>query len=283
MKTITPEQLTPELAAQGVAVVGMSNADYHAYPAYSKSGLDLISRSPAHYQYATARDSTRAMEIGTAIHCALLEPERFANEYMLLRDVTDRRASAYREAVKVYGSELVLSGPEADKVVAMQETALSRYPFLREPADTELSLFAKCPRTGLQLKARLDWHQDGHIIDLKKTRDVRPDELAKSITNYRYHVQDAFYRYVFELVACEPAKSFRFLFIEEESPHALCLAPLDSLAREIGSHRMWQDLKTVVQCESANDWPMPDQPEELTVTNWCVSEYEDELELEIEE
>lgn len=280
MKTITPDQLTPELAAQGVAVVGMSNADYHAYPAWSKSGLDLINRSPAHYRYATPRTPSRAMEIGTSIHCALLEPERFAREYMLLMGVTDRRSSAYKQAVQVYGSERTLSGPEADKVIGMQETAHARVPELLQPALTEISLFSKCPNTGLMLKARFDWLADGHGIDVKKTQDVRSEKLARSITDYRYHVQEQFYRYVYELVTGEPLKSFRFLFIEEEMPHAVVLAPLDALAREIGRSDMWRNLETVVQCETEKEWPQPEQPAELSVTNWCVSQYEDSLEVE---
>ena len=46
----------------------LSNAEYHAHPAISKSGLDLMSRSPAHYRYRAASKPSRTMEIGTAIH-----------------------------------------------------------------------------------------------------------------------------------------------------------------------------------------------------------------------
>ena len=199
---------------------------------------------------------------------------------MLLRDVPDRTKSEYKQAAKQYGSERTLSGPEADKVIGMQETAHARVPELLQPALTEVSLFAKCPKTGLMMKARFDWLADGHGIDVKKTQDVRASELAKSITNYRYHVQEQFYSYVYELVTGEPLKSFRFLFIEEEMPHAVVLAPLDALAREIGRTEMWRNLETVVQCESNKEWPQPEQPAELSVTNWCVSQYEDSLEVE---
>ena len=63
----------------------LSNRDYHAHPAISKSGLDLISRSPAHYRYRAPKEPSRAMEIGTAIHTALLEPDRYAAEYVIDR------------------------------------------------------------------------------------------------------------------------------------------------------------------------------------------------------
>src|SRR5690606_39465824 len=69
-----------------IITTSMSNEEYHSLPdSISKSGLDLIARSPAHYRYAERREPTRAMVIGTAIHAAILEPDVFATEYLLLR------------------------------------------------------------------------------------------------------------------------------------------------------------------------------------------------------
>lgn len=66
---------------------GIANADYHGGPGISKSGLDLIHRSPLHYK--AARDSandnqpTPAQMIGTAAHCLILEPAEFPKQYCL--------------------------------------------------------------------------------------------------------------------------------------------------------------------------------------------------------
>ena len=76
----------------------MTNEDYHAdTSAISASGLKLFMRSPAHY-YATYLDPNRiersptpAMRVGTATHCAILEPERFSAEYIALPEGLDRR------------------------------------------------------------------------------------------------------------------------------------------------------------------------------------------------
>lgn len=66
---------------------GIPNADYHGGPGISKSGLDLIRRSPQHYKAvvdgANDNQPTPAQLIGTAAHCLILEPQEFAKNYCL--------------------------------------------------------------------------------------------------------------------------------------------------------------------------------------------------------
>lgn len=66
---------------------GIPNAEYHGGPGISKSGLDLVHRSPMHYNAVVTavndRTPTPAQEIGTAVHMAILEPEEFAKTYCL--------------------------------------------------------------------------------------------------------------------------------------------------------------------------------------------------------
>jgi hypothetical protein len=51
----------------------------------SKSALDKVRRSPAHYRaWLNGTDTVEtsgALTFGQAFHCALLEPERYALEY----------------------------------------------------------------------------------------------------------------------------------------------------------------------------------------------------------
>lgn len=278
MKTIHYHELTPELAMAGCLVEDMPNEDYHAYQAISKSGLDLISRSPAHYMYAAARQPSRAMEIGTAIHTALLEPERFRDEYVLLDKVKDRRASEYKSAVKVHGSERVLVASEAAHVSGMQEQVLSHTPL---PAGySELSVFAKCPEAGVLMKCRFDrLTPDFLAIDVKKTRDSRPDEFAKSVYNYRYHVQDAFYRYVFECATGSRLAGFEFLAIEELPPHSSAFYELCEESQQIGRESAMNDLHKYAECVSSNDWPTYGGRDKqiISLPSWAMAQYEDSL------
>lgn len=67
---------------------GISNADYHGGPGISKSGLDLIHRSPMHYHAVVTaandnHESTAAQALGTAAHALILEPAEFVKDYCL--------------------------------------------------------------------------------------------------------------------------------------------------------------------------------------------------------
>ena len=261
---------------------GMPNADYHRAHGVSKSGLDLIDRSPGHFRYSAPRKSTRAMEIGTAIHTAILEPERFAREYMLLKEVTDRRSSEYKQAVKVYGSEYVLTASEADKVAGMQESVYAN-PHARKLLESdgwsEMSGFAEDPETGILCRHRADrLTADGVMLDVKKTQDARSWPFSKSIDNYRYHVQAAFYADQYEWIIGDRLDAFMFLAIEEEMPHGVKLYRLDEETLRQGRLEYRENLNTYAQCKERGEWPTYelDGPELIGLPSWRMAQIESE-------
>ena len=259
------------------------NEVYHSMSGISKSGLDLINRSPAHYAHRVARAPSRNMEMGTAIHTALLEPERFATDYMLLREVKDRRTSAYKEAVKVYGSERTLTGPEADKVAGMQEAVYAN-PHARKLLESdgwrELSGMANDPETGATCRHRFDLLTvDGIAVDVKKTQDARPEAFQRSVYNYRYHVQAAFYADQYYWITGNRLKGFMFLAIEEEMPHGVQVYYLDDSSLAIGREEYRADLARYARCITDSDWPAYDsRPSLLSLPDWVLSRYENDLE-----
>lgn len=273
--TITPPML----------IRGMPNNIYHSWPdSISNSALTLIDQSPAHFAYAEPREATRDMEIGTAIHTAILEPERYAKEYMILKDTKARTASEYKQAVKVYGSERVLIGHEADRVAGMQESVYS-HPVARElmrrPAENELSLFVNDPETGALVRVRYDRLITGSniAVDLKKTQDARASEFPRSVFNYRYQVQAALYSDAFFWATGECLESFRFLVIEEKMPHAVMVYRLDETALADGRRIYRENLNTYAACLASGDWPAYEcgADEVIGLPDWRVRQIENEM------
>lgn len=258
MQVINYSDLTPGKARSGCFVVGMPNADYHAYEGISNSGLNLVARSPAHYAYRSGFKQTRHMELGTAFHTALLEPERYAAEYMTVRGINDRRKSEYKEASKVYGNEATLTDSEGASVDVMVESVRSNADasaVLSEPGYAELSAFVEDPETGILMRCRFDWlTETGRALDVKKTQDCRQRAFSKSLYAYRYHCQQAMYSHVYELITGKELESYQFLAIEEHPPCANVLYTLDELAKQQGYRDYRDALLEYAEAEKTGHW-----------------------------
>lgn len=261
----------------------MPNEDYHQAEGISKSGLTMVGRSPAHYFYQVPRSPSRAMELGTAIHTALLEPDRFASDYMLLKDVKDRRASEYKQAVKQFGTERTLTGPEADKVAGMQEAVFAHdaaRELLGAEGWCELSGMSTDPETGTTCRHRFDkLLKDGRAVDVKKTQDASPEAFSRTIHNYGYHIQAAFYADQHEWITGQPITEFVFIAVEEEFPHGVAVYTLDDDALAIGRHEYRKLLATYAECEKSGEWPCyPSEGMPISLPSYAIADYEAELE-----
>jgi len=261
------------------------NEDYHKSPGISKSGLDLINKSPAHYKFAPPRKPSAAMHIGTAIHTAILEPVVFQKDYMCLENIDDKRKSEYKEAVKEFGKEFVLTASESANIKGMQEALTLNHDaneLITSIEYAELSCYAT-DINGVLLKCRFDGlTTDGIAIDLKKTRDASARGFSKSVAEYRYHLQEAFYRYVYALAAGVPLERFVFIAVEDNAPYYSKVWQLDHEAANIGLHEANKDIQAYTIAYNDDYWPLPDGGTELlSLPSWKISQYEEELEQEI--
>ena len=269
------------------ALIDIPASVYHAHKeSISKSGLDLISRSPAHYRYAEPREETQAMRIGTATHTAILEPERFRREYRVITAAKDRRCKAWNDAAKELdtgsdGDPLMLTGPEGERVARMAQAVRSTpgiAELLQADGRSEQSVFTRDPATGLLVRIRLDWiTSSARAMDLKTTTDLRNDKLFRSVVDYRYHVQQAFYSDAF-LWAFGERLDFAFGVIESEAPHVSKLVRLPDDVVAWGRLQYRRDLDTYARCLDRNEWPGPEPEIKTLITpQWALHRMEDDM------
>ncbi len=255
---------------------------YLAIEAASNSFLKDMRRSPAHARYKEPEDyDTRAKEIGSAIHMALLEPERF-HEHYLIADADDRRSAKYKGLAMDVGGARVLTISEHKRILGMQDSAYQNKRFARlmeAPGRNELSVVSKDPVTGVPVKCRFDRKGDGMwAMDLKKCQDARGSEFVKAITNYGYYMQVAFYTAVWEWETGEKLVSFPIAALEEKAPHGLVLHDLDEVALILGRKHFREALDAYARCLDLGIWPGYEDESELTsVTSWAAMELEDEV------
>lgn len=263
---------------------GMSNAEYHADPAISKSGLDEVNRSPLHYwtRYLDPnrepRKETPALAFGTAVHCAILEPDRFVTDYIKAPKF-DRRTNAGKAAAAEFeaanAGRLWLDGTDYDACLRVRD-AMRDHPavaHLLRGGKRERSLFwtdelltndvADDPLPAVQCKARPDWLADDYsiIADVKTTDDARSAAFSRSIWNYRYHVQAALYLDGVRAVTAELPRLFVFIVVEKEPPYACAVYYADEGMIEQGRREYRRNLETYRICKARNEWTA--YPEDL--------------------
>jgi exodeoxyribonuclease VIII len=133
------------------------------------------------------------------------------------------------------------------------------------PGRAEVSAYWNDPITGALCRCRPDfWRADGILVDLKTTDDASPDAFAKSLYNWRYHVQHPFYidgcRQAIEqggtggLDLPQPTH-FLFIVVEKKAPHAVAVYKLDQETVELGAREYRRDLATYADCLAADSWP----------------------------
>lgn len=258
-------------------IENLPSEEYFAIEAASNSGLKLVRRSPAHFKYQEpGTGDTRAKQIGSALHMALLEPELFSKTYHVA-EADDRVSAYYKGLAKDLGGAFVLTRPEARRILGMQEAAYRNTRFaayMKRHGRNELSVISKDNETGAPIKCRFDRMGDSlFALDLKKCQDARGEEFCKPITNYGYAMQVAFYEHVWFCETGERLKEFPLIAIEEDSPHGVICHDLDEVAMELGRKHYREALDVYARCLDTGIWPGYEQESEVTsVTSWATNE-----------
>ena len=186
-------------------VIGLTNDEYRQQRGISKSELDLIHQSPALLEWARNAPSvgSDAVDLGTHVHCAVLEPDAFAGTYRKApagrSTQADRaRFDAFMASCKSSG-KIALDADTYDMVIAMRDSIMA-HPTARElltsPGVSESSIFGELD--GVRVKCRPDRIVEGRhiLVDVKKVDAI--EHIARSVQQFRYFVQHAFYSDIYE-------------------------------------------------------------------------------------
>lgn len=366
----------------------ITNNDYHKGPGVSKSGLDLINRSPLHYLAATTaehdREATASQALGTAFHALLLEPNEFIKQYCLaLRQsdvphaiaekdqllamvgelnavrlpklptggskqeliarlcdavpsynkdeaekATAAELKAHIDALNIVrpgllsatgtmdqlaqllrengrqitlwtevkaewaannGHRIVLSQDQWTQLHSMRDAVMA-HPAANAlmtgaPGVAEWSVYWNDPMTGELCRCRPDfWRRDGIIVDVKTTQDASPEGFARSIANWRYHVQHALYLDGIGHALQQARKASRptqaphaFVFLAVETnaqvvngqAKGVGVYVLDAGSVELGRAQYRANLDSFHGCRQSGKWPgYGDNIQPISLPSW---------------
>lgn len=260
--------------------------DYRAAPGLNWSQLKHIARSPRDYafQLDAPNTPTAAMRLGSAVHAAILEPERYAAEWTVY---SGRRAGkAWLDFANANADKHILSDKEADDVTVMAEHCRAHPDCARRLSSgwAERSVFWQEDVVGFDepvaMKARLDWvyEDDGGfvLVDLKTSRDVAPRPFGTTAGKLMYHGQIAHYLNALQSVVGDAPVRAEIMVVESGRPWNAGVYMIDDTAIECGLLRRRQMLERLAECTRRDEWPgLLPEPQWLELPEWELAVLDD--------
>lgn len=246
----------------------ISNEVYHAGDGVSKSQLDMLSKTPALLKWVKDapedEDKKSALDMGSALHCLLLEPEEFDKRFIVAPEF-NRRTTAGKQDEAAFLKDVsgmgmtVMSSEEGRKLQLMRASAMAHPAarwMLEQEGYCEASHYWIDPETGELCRIRPDKRLKQHpvIVDVKKVADM--DRFARHVEEFRYHVQDAMYREGAQQTTGQP-HGFFFLAVSESidcGRYPVRVFELDAQDIDTGHALFRRDLNTFHNCRIQDDW-----------------------------
>ena len=225
--------------------------EYQAIDALNWSRLKRLATSPLHYKENVVTKSAPAF---SAMHAAVLEPQRFAADYAVWDGV--RRGKDYDRAVAETPGRIFLS-PSEDEQIAGVAAAVRRHPVAAALlASGRAEVTVTWDVDGRPCKGRVDWLTEaGDIVDLKAVPSVAPRQLSVEVARRHYHGQLAWYARGVERETGRRPTCY-VLAYEAKAPYDVGVYRLDpDGALYVGEVLVDRMLAQLSACEAADAWP----------------------------
>lgn len=271
---------------------------YHSWPGASNSRMNDMLRSPAHCyeQMTNPGEPTEAMQMGTAIHYAVLEPDLFETVYTVAGRCCAVKKSGERcdnggiaraagrwycgvhlkseKVLAVDGDINVLEQARHEQCLRIRDAVWAHPAAMRilgALTYREASLVWDDPETNVRCKLRADGISKSLSVnmDLKTTIDASQQAFTRSIFNFGYHRQGA--HGLSGLGVCGlPVEHFVICAVEKQPPYAVAVYRLDDAAIEAGQKQLRPLIERFAQCQRTGIWPAySDQVQDITLPDWA--------------
>lgn len=276
-------------------VPDLDEATYHADPveggSLSYSGMKQLLKSPAHYRHYmdAPKPTKKAFDAGHVIHALVLGTP--LNVVEIPNDILGANGSATTMKAKQFVAEVRGAGLipvktwELDESRAIAEAVLTHPeagPLFQSDLPAELSLFAADPRTGVNLRGRVDKvaKVDGEtvLVDLKTCTDADPSEFRKDIANYGYYLQSTVYTRLWKLThPNESIPEMWFVAVSKTQPHLVTINRVGLEYEDLGDIHMRRAIDRYVEGMTTGEWPgYPNIIWNQTPPGWLLAEEEAE-------
>jgi len=275
---------------------GVPMETYLADPALSSSGsVDLdVTPKAFHSGRKRVRVETKPMMEGTALHLAVLEPERFDDYYIVLFQCEATKkgdgtrcvnpGTIYRDGSSFcgvkghdpYGKDEpmdegihVIDADTMDRIARGKASVMGHAEakkFFHGQGRSEVTGIHTDPATGVRMKIRLDRDIDRISLhtDLKWTRDISDVAFSRQAGRMGWVQRSAFYRRVMAALD-RPAAGSVIIAVESAAPHDCRTFLLNEGDITAFDRKIDGLLALYAECSNSGVWP--GYPQVLTPLN----------------
>lgn len=218
--------------------------EYFSRNELSNSDLGLIKKSIEHYlRKFDAREDSEALKFGSAFHSFILENDKFFQNYVVAPKF-DKRTKQGKEDFALFESENagknLIDESDFERLNQMR-LAILKHPIAKQLVEShgsiEHEIYFEQHGEPCRMKADKIIPEKKIIIDLKSTQDCKLESCIKSILNFEYYRQAAFY---LAGAKAEYFQDFRFMFVfvEKTAPYLVQVVELTPEFLEYGQNEI---------------------------------------------
>lgn len=260
-------------------IYDMPEHEYHAHPAFSQSGAKVLLKSPARFKWERDNPVHRdVFDEGSAAHRLVLGVG--ADIYVVPAESWRTNDSKMQQA-EARRNGLVPVLPETYERVAAMADKLSEHSLamqLLSAGDPEVSLFHTDPATGVKIRGRFDFLGAVIASDYKTTAKEDPQAFGRSVADFGYHMQAAWYLDLLEAVGL-PRQAFAFIVQSKTPPYDVFVSDLTDAAIQRGRELNRRAIERFRDCTASGLWPSPVRDDAWITTDlprWAY--YDNEIE-----
>jgi hypothetical protein len=260
--------LTEDIASG--AYSNIPSVIYHSGPGVSKHDLDSVSISPAHYVASKETPSapTEAMILGSLMHSVALEPSTMtSNLIAVIPEGLDMRTKEGKAWKAGASGKTIIHWEDSVRVREMCKALWKNRTVaaILGSGDVEVSMYTRAqspgdPEIRILRRGRVDLSTEDAsgvpmLADYKTCAygGAGPEQFARSVERYRYHVQAEYYRQLYQHIYGE-TPIFVFIAQEKDPPYAVAIYSLGPEWMRPAQDTIERELALVNECSRSGVW-----------------------------
>lgn len=261
-------------------LLDVDEATYRALPGLSGTGVKRLLESPADYKYELDHPapSTPAQALGTLVHALVLGTDVRA----IVSPFDSFRTAEAREwkAAQISAGNDIVTADDWYRAGVMRDAVMA-HPEARAllDADGSSEVAVTSQHRGAPLKGRIDRLTGGIVMDLKTTRDVSADAMARFMGDYGAATQLAHYGL---LVNPEPPRPY-IIAVRNTGRPSVAVYRVGEVTWAVALDATKRAWDTYAECLESDVWPDPYATgvHDLDLKPWALDDLDPESDVEL--